>query len=183
MIVTEELFNRTCGTWSDIQDHLPRFSDLVVSLDAQVVIELGVRWGTSAIAWLHGLQQTGGYLFAVDIEHLPIAVDGHHQMMRVTGDDCDQRVLRRLPLSADIVFVDSSHRYEHTCREIELYAGRVRPGGVMVFHDTNMRAFEHLPDERPWPVRTAVEEWIGRSGFSVETYSDSYGLAIVTVDR
>ena len=177
------LYKQVAAEPSDIQGHLPRMVDLVAKLNAQAVIELGVRYGTSTVAWLYGLAATGGHLWSVDIvrQHRPIDVD---HWTFVEGDDTDPAVLAQLPATVDIVFVDTNHRYEHTRREIELYAPRVRRGGALVFHDTDVEVFpdDHEPgSEPPWPVRRAVDEFVATSPrvTDVEEHHDFHGLTIV----
>jgi glycosyltransferase involved in cell wall biosynthesis len=163
-------YAKVTSEWSDIADHLPRFVDLVKTLDARKVIELGVRSGVSTVAWLEGLRSTGGRLWSVDIDPAPFAPQPQWTFIR--GDDRDDKVLRQLPRDVDIVFVDTSHEYEHTVEEIAIYAQRLRPGGAMVFHDTEVENFG---------VKPAVAEWVERDGLDVKWYEDSYGLAVVTV--
>jgi cephalosporin hydroxylase len=40
-----------------------------------------------------------------------------------------------IPASIDLLFIDTSHLYDHTMAELKRYAPRVRPGGWIVFHD------------------------------------------------
>lgn len=158
---------------SDIQAHLPKFVALVENLDAQRVCELGVRGGTSTIAWLEGLRRTGGHLWAVDLEPCPI---DHRQLTFIRGDDCSPEVHGQIPDELDIVFVDSSHLYAHTQREIELYLPKLAIGGAMVFHDVDGERFAHHPDdEPPFPVRKAVEEAAMQGGWEVAWFTDTCG--------
>ena len=39
----------------------------------------------------------------------------------------------------DLLFIDSSHEYEHTAQEIDTWFRFVADDGVVLFHDTNMR--------------------------------------------
>lgn len=164
------------NTPSDIQGHLGRFVALCENLHAQRVCELGVRSGVSTIAWLEGLRRTGGHLWACDINPAPLQ---HPQMTFVQGDDCSPEVVDQIPDELDIVFVDSSHLYVHTVREIELYLPKLSLGGCMVFHDVAVERFdEHPDDEIDFPVRTAVEEAAMEGGWQVDTFDNDYGLAV-----
>lgn len=169
-------YEQMLETPSDIRGHLARFVTLVEQLDAQRVCELGVRTGVSTIAWLEGLRRTGGQLFAVDLDPCPIQ---HRQLTFIRGDDCDPDVVAQIPDELDIVFIDSSHLHGHTVKEIELYLPKLSLGGCMVFHDTAVERFDHHPDdERPFPVRTAVDQAVFEGGWQVDWFDDSYGLAI-----
>lgn len=161
---------------SDIREHLPRFVDLVVNLDAQKVCELGVRTGVSTVAWLEGLRATGGHLYAVDINPAPFE---HQSMTFLQGDDCDPAVHGAIPDDLDLLFIDSSHLHIHTVREIELYVPKLAPGGAVVFHDVDVERFEHHPDDEiPYPVRTAVEQAAHEGDWQVDWITGSYGLAV-----
>lgn len=177
------LYEHLLGQPSDIQEHLATLHDLAVKLDAKNVIELGVRSGVSSIAWLAALQQTGGHLWCVDIEAAPSTITAHPRCTFVRGDDLAPAVMAQLPAQADIVFIDTDHRYELTRAEIAAYSGRVRPGGAMVFHDTGVETFDHHEPgtQPPFPVGKAVEEWIAGAGleYGVDRFLNCNGLTIV----
>lgn len=170
------VFEEVAAAPSDINEHLPTFVDLCIRTDAQKVIELGVRSGVSTIGWLYGLEQTGGHLWSVDIDGKPRLTADHWTF--VQGDDMSPDTLAQLPDVVDIVFVDTSHMYQHTCDEIAAYKSRVRPGGCMVFHDVAVEVFGHLQEE-PWPVRRAVKEWVRRDDLRSDWWANNNGLAVV----
>lgn len=170
------VYRQVAAAPSDIQAHLPRFVAITENLGAQRVCELGVRTAVSTVAWLEGLRRTGGHLWAVDVDPCPI---DHRQLSFIRGDDCDEGVVAQIPDDLDVVFVDTSHLYVHTRREIELYAPKLAIGGCMVFHDVAVERFDHHPDDEiPYPVRTAVEEAAFEGGWQVDWFDDSYGLAV-----
>lgn len=171
MTTVSDAYQRALAAESDIRDHLPRFVDLVVALDAKRVCELGVRGGVSTVAWLEGLRRTDGHLWGVDIEPAPFT---HERMTFIRGDDCDPETVIQVPWDLDVVFVDSSHLYAHTRREIELWLPRLAEGGAMVFHDVDIERFVHHPDdEPPFPVRKAVEEAAHELGWEVDWRTDT----------
>jgi hypothetical protein len=104
------LFEKHCAAPSDIQSHLPRFAAMVELLGATHVIELGTRTGVSTIAWLYALEGRGT-LDSVDIDPKPDIGEWPHWTFH-QGDDMEM-VGQLEP--ADIVFIDTSHLYEHTC--------------------------------------------------------------------
>jgi cephalosporin hydroxylase len=152
---------------SDIREHLPELVDLVLRTRATRVIELGVRWGTSTLAWLMGLESTDGHLWSVDIARQWQGIDSDRWTF-IEGSDLDPVVWQQLPAQADIVFIDTDHRYQLTLDEIDAYRARVRPGGYMVFHDTAVEVFPHHGGgEPPFPVRKAVAERFGSYPWTV----------------
>lgn len=175
------LYEKLCDTPSDINEHLATLHDLAVKLEARKVIELGVRTGVSSVAWLTALQQTDGHLFAVDTNMAPDHVVRHPRCTFIQGDDLDPFVVAQTGQDADVVFIDTDHRYQLTKDEIDAYRHKVRPGGCMVFHDTAVETFDHHEpgSEPPFPVRTAVEEWAEREGLPVDRYDHNNGLTVV----
>ena len=39
-----------------------------------------------------------------------------------------------------LILLDSSHQYEHTLRELDLWVPRMEPGSIMLLHDTSTYA-------------------------------------------
>jgi cephalosporin hydroxylase len=177
------LLNRykgVCNSPSDIYLHLPRFADLVRSLQAKHVIELGTRTGTSTIAWLYGLESTGGRLTSVDISPKPDIGDFENWTF-LRGKDLDPDILARIE-PAEIVFIDTSHEYMHTASELASYVDFVLPGGAIVMHDTSLRWAPNFKGEGPeYPVRTAMLEFCKARGYEHELVEECNGLGIVRI--
>lgn len=176
-VTLRDEFQRLINTPTDIQAHLPRFVSMCINLNAQHVIELGTRTGVSTLAWLYGLEQTGGRLTSVDIDPAPqIGSYGHWEFIQ--GDDCSPEVFGRLA-PADIILIDTSHLYDHTVRELHLYRHLVKPGGRLVLHDTQLERPEGAPARPRFPVRVAIEEFCAAEGYEWHEYPDSWGLGVI----
>lgn len=127
---------------TDIHQHLLTLYNLVTQLGAKKVLELGVNTGESTIALLEAVAATDGRLTSVDIQDLP----NTRPMLEKYGltGRWDFHMMDDLKFGAewpkdqqfDLIFVDTSHQYEQTKKEIELFEPLLRPGGIMVFHDT-----------------------------------------------
>lgn len=166
-------YDKVCRTPSDIYEHLPRFVQLVEELNATHVIELGTRTGVSTIAWLYALEGRGR-LTSVDIDAQP-AIGGYPHWTFIQGDDLDPAVLGLLE-PADIVFLDTSHLYEHTLRELNTYRWLVKPGGRIVCHDTMLERPEGAPPRPRFPVMTAVIEFTTAEGLRWTNNPECWGL-------
>lgn len=171
-------YARVCAQPSDIYLHLPRFVQLVEDLDATHVIELGTRTGVSTIAWLYALEGRGR-LTSVDIADKPPIGDWPHWTF-IQGDDLSMKVLERMK-PADIVFIDTSHLYDHTIVELNTYLDLVKPGGRIVCHDTQLRRPEGSPSRPLFPVRTAILEFVEKHGLSWTEYPECWGLGVIEV--
>jgi cephalosporin hydroxylase len=165
-------------TPSDINEHLPMFVALVDELGASQVVELGTRTGVSTVAWLYALK-CQGHLWSVDVDVQP-PIGEHKHWSFLQGDDCSVSVYSQLPSSVDIVFIDTSHEYDHTLRELNLYRWLIRPGGKILLHDTEL--------QHPWgvrgpafPVKTAVTEFCEAEGLEWENHPNNNGLGVISL--
>lgn len=131
-------YERIAAAGTDMSAHMQRLRDEVVRTNAQQVIELGVRSGVSTVALLTGLDETGGSLWSCDVGNIRVDdyVRKHPRWTFVPGDDCSDEVVAQAPPSCDVLFIDTSHTRPHTKRELDLYAPKVKPGGVIICHDT-----------------------------------------------
>lgn len=175
-----DLYAVQCATPSDIFEHLPTMVRLVEETRAEHVIELGTRTGVSTIAWLHGLESTGGRLTSIDIDARP-PIGEWDRWTFVQGDDTDPDIYSNLA-PADIVFIDTSHHYQHTCTELRLYRWLVKPGGLIVLHDTELPWPEGASRrDGAFPVKRAVTEFCAEYGYQFDNHPNCWGLGIVRV--
>lgn len=103
----------------------------------------------------------------------------------IVGDDLDPDVAAQVPAHCDVLFIDSSHDYEHTRAELALYGPRVVAGGVIVLHDTENEHPEEtepaIGPQDPFPVRRAMVEYATDRELEYEEDPGSYGLGIIYV--
>lgn len=175
----QERYDRLLGEDTDVRDHLPRFAELVKELNAQHVIELGVRSGVSTVAFLYALEETGGHLTSVDISPGPQIESSRWTFIQ--SDDLAPELLAQL-WPAAIVFIDTSHHYEHTLAELRTYRPLVEPGGAILCHDTELEE-PHLapPTDPPFPVKTAITEFCDEEGLDWSNDPKCFGLAEIRI--
>jgi predicted O-methyltransferase YrrM len=164
---------------SDIQAHLPRLYSEVLRIPNATVVELGVRSGFSTVALLAAVEQVEGHLWSVDIgwPTLPAEVGVHPRFTFILGNDLE--VADRLPDRIDVLFVDTSHTYDQTLAELDLYMPRVT--GVALFHDTELPS---APDGTPgpeYPVDAALTDWCATQGRMWEQITGCWGLGVIDV--
>lgn len=172
-------YRDACATPSDIYEHLPTFVSLVEDLKAKTVIELGTRGGVSTVAWLYGLEKTDGHLWSVDVDPAPELQ--HPRWTFIQGDDLSVDTINRLPEEVDIVFIDTSHEYQQTVAELNVYRWMVRPGGKIVLHDTELAHPLGVPVQPRFPVKTAVEEFCFEEGLSWTNTPGCFGLGVIDI--
>jgi predicted O-methyltransferase YrrM len=159
---------------SDISAHLATLYEIVTRYDKPRVIELGVRFGNSTSALLAGVEKTGGHLWSVDIEppRVPFWWLDSGLWTLTVGDDRDPAIIEVLP-ECDVLFIDTSHTFDHTLEELTAYVPKVKPGGVVLLHDT-----EYEP-ENGCQVARALDQfapgWVNIPG--------SFGLGMFHRDR
>jgi cephalosporin hydroxylase len=175
-----------CSRWSDIQEYLPFLYETAKAYDKVRVLELGSRKGNSTLAFLAAAEEAGGHVWSGDID--PVDRDpagmapwrGVPQWTFIRGDDMDPGVQARLPAEVDVFFLDTSHEYEHTLAELRAYMPRVVPGGVALFHDTNIIGWPGYQwDSKIPPVRAALDDWCAETGLSWENMPGEYGMGVI----
>jgi predicted O-methyltransferase YrrM len=183
-----------CQTPSDIVEHLPTLVSTVNELQATKVIELGVRYGLSTVAWLYALENRG-QLWAVDCSfptedpNLPEQVrllDPQGELgvrpywMFMLGDVHAQMVADALPNEVDIVFIDTNHVYEETMLELAMYLPKVRTGGRILLHDTAIETTGNaVTPQPPFPVLTAIREFCEAYGLKFTNQTNCNGLGTI----
>lgn len=155
---------------TDICKHLKRLYAMVVYLNAQRVVELGTRTGESTVALLEGVRETGGHLWSIDLDVCRTAKEmirsyGYSDSWTfLRGDSADPNVARFTAL-LDLVFVDTSHTYEQTMKEINLWFPQVNPrAGAMLFHDVESRPEVRKAIKDSSLPNTSYQEFPGNNG-------------------
>jgi len=185
---------------TDMSDHVPKLFETALSTVPRLIVELGTRDGQSTKALAAVAHHAGGQLLSVDIEpcgDIDLPVDMRSLWHFVQSDDIDFGRSRfagwcagiGLAPEIDALFIDTSHEYEHTRREIEIWLPFVRDGGVAMFHDTNLTYAYRRNDlsvGRAWNnqrgVIRAIEEALGRTWDETAYFVDIAGDWIVTHD-
>ncbi len=172
--------------WSDIQEYLPYLHDCARGYPGVRVLELGSRKGNSTLAFLAAAEAVNGRVWSVDVSDCAHDPEGmapwarHPSWTFIQGDDMDAAVQPLLPAQCDILFVDTSHEYEHTLAELRAYMPRVAPGGVALFHDTNIIGWPGYKWDRDIPpVQAALDDYCAEAGVSWENMPGEYGLGVV----
>jgi predicted O-methyltransferase YrrM len=170
---------------SDIREYLPLLYNTARSYPGARILELGVRKGNSTLALLAGAEESGGHVWSADITDV-IREDmrpwaGCRLWTFTCGDDMNENVQNQLPREVDVLFIDTSHEYGHTLRELEVYMPRLAPGGVALFHDTRFVFFARREDwdGSPPPVGLALDKYCKRTGKTWIDLPGHYGMGVL----
>jgi len=121
---------------------------LVKLLRPQIVAEIGVLVGDTTVAMAWHLPE-GGKVYAVDadIERPRQLIDAWNlwdRIILVGGLSPD--VIPSLPNEIDLAYIDGDHGKTAVKKDTELVWPKVRPGGIVVWHDINDRGpGEYVP--------------------------------------
>lgn len=72
--------------------------------------------------------------------------------------------------SLDFVYIDADHSYESVKKDIEIWAPKVKPGGVLIGHDYLDGA---QPNGTIYSVKTAVDEWANKASKEILVIEES----------
>jgi predicted O-methyltransferase YrrM len=133
--------------WWNSEPSVSEFlGELVFRHRARTVVEVGcfVGWSSAHIAL--GLKAAGavGRLWCIDCNSVFLDA-ARTNLARLQLDDLtyyicggslEETVLAALPSKVDVIFLDTSHEYDDTLREIEVYSRRLSEDGFLVLHDS-----------------------------------------------
>ena len=166
------------GPWSDIRAEMPLLYEAAACYPQVKVLELGVRTGNSTVAFLAAAEEAGGHVWSVDLEPPHAPQDqwtGSGRWTFIQGDDLKIAPLEEtpgVPLRPDVLFIDTSHEYDHTLAELRRYVPLVAEGGVVLMHDTLLTW-----DHREYRVAEALDTFCAETGLSWTELSEGrYGL-------
>jgi len=119
---------------------------LVEFIKPEVTVDLGVDFGFSTIAWalpnigtVYGIDwfkgdDHAGIRNAKQVAEQHIADNEVTNVVLIEGDFFD--VAKTWDKSIDILHIDGFHSYDFTKSVFEVWSKFVRPGGIILFHDT-----------------------------------------------
>lgn len=173
------------------------------------VVQLGSYAGYSALllGWALRRMKKEHALVAVDLDEPSlefcrrwIEKAGLEKQVRTYRGDSAEPAIAALAKdylggAPQLVFIDSSHQYAHTLRELDLWYRELAPAGLMAMHDTSEYAAT-FDSSNEGGVRRALFEWRARTGaaaFSIsntnailahhgQIYMDGCGLGLVVKD-
>jgi hypothetical protein len=132
---------------SAINEHLETLFVESLALKPRLIVELGVARGQSAGVFAKVAQLCGARLVSVDLTDCSKALNWQEWLF-VQQDDlefakefegfCRER---QIEPSIDVLFIDTSHYFDHTLEEIRGYFPFLAEHAKVFFHDTNINTF------------------------------------------
>jgi predicted O-methyltransferase YrrM len=120
---------------TDISSHLDTLWIKTIEVSPKKIVELGIRGGESSRIFGYAALETGASLIGVDI--VPCS---YPTGLFIQSDDVAYADTYKSTYGADIdvLFIDTSHYYDHTVQEINAWFPLLSDKAVVIFHDTNM---------------------------------------------
>jgi len=165
------VFEKKKAQPSGMQGHMDFLRELVVQVNAQQVVELGVWTGNSTIAFLAGLEETGGKLWSVDKEAPQTdaaSLLGKPNWVFHQGDDRES--LQQAPEQCDILLCDMTNDYDTVSWQLENYGARVRDGGYILVHDTEIAS-----------TQRAIMDYLKGKNWRYGERPESHGMGVIEV--
>ncbi len=174
-----------------IGDHICTIFADAVCQRPSLIVELGTRGGESTRALLAAAYYCRSTVLSVDIDPRPdlalpedvpwqfVQSDDVEFGQRHFGEWCDTRGLTP---KIDLLFIDTSHHYDHTVREIDTWFRFLADDATVLFHDTNMaRRFRRLDNsigcgwDNDRGVIRAIEEFFDKRFDETKAFVDISG--------
>jgi hypothetical protein len=135
---------------ADMRQNLSILYGIAYGTGAQNVLEIGTSDGTSTLALLKAVSETGGHLTSIDIVDVPVAralVDKFGLSKHWTFVQGDSQVVLSQLLAQrreyDCILVDAGHSRAEATADFTQSSKMLRRGGVMFTHDNWMVAIDH----------------------------------------
>jgi cephalosporin hydroxylase len=162
------------GSITDIDEHLELMFVEALLAKPKLIVELGVRNGASTFVFERVACCCGSILISADLDDCS-SISLNPQWHFFQGDDVRFAGLfrefcaaRGIAPAVDLLFIDTSHYYDHTVQEIAAWFPHLSEKAKVMFHDTNLRLMGPRNDgciALAWDnhrgVIRAVEEFLG----------------------
>lgn len=129
---------------SDIASHLPIIYAYTILQNPDMIVEAGVRGGDSTQAFAQAMNFSDAMMIGLDIAHCPgTAYSNMKNGLLLQMNDLHFPAYYQSNgllngHNIDIIFIDTSHYYDHTLAEISQFAPLLAKNGFLLFHDSHM---------------------------------------------
>ena len=133
---------------TDISSHLPALFAHTILQNPKIIVEAGVRGGESTKPLYKATQFCKSNLIGVDIDPMWAkatynAMDNAFCLEMSDVDFADYYLNSSFKdKKIDLVFIDTSHEYQHTLQEITVFVPLLNEHGALMFHDSNVTPLE-----------------------------------------
>lgn len=168
-----------------INEHLETLFVESLTMKPRLIVELGVAKGESARVFAQVARLCGAKMVSVDLTDCSRALDWDEWNF-VQKDDVEFARefegwcrARRIEPVIDVLFIDTSHYFDHTLAEMRAYFPFLADHAKVFFHDTNLDNFIFRKDgsmDLGWDnnrgVIRAIEAYFGKKFNEKEEFID-----------
>lgn len=154
----QKVFLKKYISRSAISDHIKIIYDKVLQIKPKLIVELGTNQGYSTKAFLGALDKNNnGRLISIDIQDfknikIPIKFknrwfffhDNDLEFSKKFKQECNKIDIKP---SIDILFIDTTHEFNHTLKELKAYTKFMKKNSIYIFHDSNLNSVYHRNDK------------------------------------
>ena len=173
------------STW---YDHVPFGYDIVAELRPEIIVELGTHRGMSFFTFCQALEEQNidGFAYAVDTwqgdDHTgEYGEDIYHDVEKHARDfyrgisylmrmQFDEAVSHFQDESIDLLHIDGLHTYDAVKNDFENWYPKVKPGGVILFHDIEAK----VKDFGVWKYWATLEK-----EYPTFNFKHGFGLGVL----
>lgn len=137
---------RKARTETDISDHLETIFNESMAVNPKLIVELGIGPGESTFVFERVAKLCDSKLVSVDIRPEMGKASSWPDWIFVCEDDISFALKfknwvqeKGISSQIDILFIDTSHKYEHTLQEIKQWFPFLSARAKVFFHDTNVQ--------------------------------------------
>lgn len=134
---------------TDISNFIPIIFAYTIVANPKNILELGIRTGESTISFSKAAALINAKLFGVDLDaqiptiYRTLNNASYFSMNDLEFPDFYIGDTRFNKDKMDIIFIDTSHLYNHTVDEIKKFLPLLSDDGMLMFHDSNMCPIEN----------------------------------------
>jgi predicted O-methyltransferase YrrM len=134
----------------EISDYLHHLYFDTLMANPKLIVELGTNFGCSTRVLLAAAENIGATLLSIDIDDYSEININEKYKKKWYFEQCDDVHFAQHKLDKwkddrgingmiDLLFIDTSHTYNHTVQEIEAWFSKLSDHATVIFHDTNVR--------------------------------------------
>lgn len=181
-ILDRNYINNLAQYQTDINQYILSLYNIPVQINAQTIVELGS--GQSTFAFLAAANKTNGQLYSFDIGPFPATplrgfptgesiLTEASRLHYTQISDLEAEKTWNKPI--DVLFLDTSHTYQHTKQELLVWPRHLRRNGIFIMHDTAHEAGDIMG------CRQALNEWLDSEKYTCVHLLDTLiiGLSVM----
>lgn len=123
---------------TDISSHLETLYVKTLEYNPKVIVELGVRDGESSRMFSYVSKENNAKVIGVDVNDCDYSFVNNGTFFKANDVVFANFYEGYFGKNIDVLFIDTSHLYDHTVEEIKAWFPLLSEKAMIIFHDTNL---------------------------------------------